>query len=509
MSFRNKWFRRLFHRRMIISVLIILQAAYMVWLVVSSSQVSQVVSRILTITSVLAVLYIVSHRDKAAHKALWIFLILSFPIFGGLLYVFVKFHSPTRRMRGNIQKAREKSAPLYKLPGDGYEAAKAEIPDHFSQVRYLQDHAGYPVYSGTRTTYLSPGETFLDELLIQLEKAEHYIFLEFFIVQEGKMWNSILEILKRKAAQGVKVRLIYDDLGCFFTLPNDYARQLEKLGIDCAIFNPFRPILTVKQNNRDHRKIVSIDGRVAFTGGINLADEYVNAYEKYGHWKDSAVMIEGKAAWSFTLMFLEMWQLCRKTDEDFTQYYFPCPVGSDGFVQPYSDNPVDKEHVCEHVYLQIINEAKDYIYINTPYLIVDDSMVSALCLAAKRGVDVRIVTPHRWDKWLVHMTTRSFYRELIDAGVKIYEYSDGFVHAKSFVCDDKIATIGTANLDFRSLYLHFECCAWIYGSAAVAQAKEDFLDTLKKCLHITEADCSNNPFMILLQEILRLFAPLL
>lgn len=220
-------------------------------------------------------------------------------------------------------------------------------------------------------------------------------------------------------------------------------------------------------------------------------------------------MIEGNAAWSFTLMFLEMWQVCKKCDEDFATYYLPNEMESDGFVLPYADSPMDKENVGEHVYLQILNEAKDYVYINTPYLIVDDSMVSALCLAAKRGVDVRIVTPHIWDKWAVHMTTRSYYRELIRAGVKIYEYTNGFIHAKSFVSDDCIATVGTTNLDYRSLYLHFECGAWIYKSAAVMQVKEDYLDTLPSCQPITEADCKANPIMKLFQEVLRLFAPLM
>ena len=296
-------------------------------------------------------------------------------------------------------------------------------------------------------------------------------------------------------------------------LPTDFVQKLDKVGIECAVFNPFRPFLTVKQNNRDHRKIVVIDGKAAFTGGINLADEYINAKEKYGHWKDSAIMLEGKAAWSFTLMFLEMWELCRHCDEDIASYYpwqfTDCEVPQDGLVQPYADSPMDSENVGEHVYLQILNEAKDYVYINTPYLIVDDSMVSALCLAAKRGVDVRIATPHRWDKWLVHMTTRSYYRELIRSGVKIYEYSSGFLHSKTFVSDDIIGTVGTTNLDFRSLYLHFECGTWMYGSRAVMQIKEDFLNTLPVCQRFEEKDCAKYLSSKLLQEILRLFAPLM
>ena len=508
-----RWLRKLFRRRMLVALLIIAQAAFFIWLVASGSMVSQRLSHILTITSILVVLYIVSKRDKGAYKTLWVFLILCFPILGGLLYLIVTCQTATRLMQRDIQNVQEKTQPLYDLPSDSYEEARNMTGSHFPQVRYLQDYVGYPVYSNTQTTYLSPGESFHERLLTQLEKAEHYIFLEFFIVQEGVFWDSILEILKRKAAAGVKVRLIYDDLGCFFLLPTDFVKQMATDGIECAIFNPFRPILTVKQNNRDHRKIVVIDGKVAFTGGINLADEYINAKEKYGHWKDSAIMLEGKAAWSFTLMFLEMWQLCKKCDEDIASYYpwqfTPCDIEPDGLVLPYADSPMDKENVGEHVYLQILNEAKDYVYINTPYLIVDDSMVSALCLAAKRGVDVRIVTPHRWDKWLVHMTTRSYYRELIRAGVKVYEYSNGLIHAKSFVSDDIIGTVGTTNLDFRSLYLHFECGTWMYGSRAVMQIKRDFLNTLPVCQQIEEKDCAKYLTSKLLQEILRLFAPLM
>ena len=509
MLLRQKWFRKLFRRRMLVAFLIVLQAALLVYAVAGSSIVSRRIGRLLTFISILSALHIVSKRDKGAYKTLWVFLILSFPIFGGLLYLLVNFQSPTHRMGKEIQKALDRSSPHYALPGDAFEDAKKNMDSHFAQVRYLQSYAKFPVYSGTRTQYFPLGEAFFAELLNQLEKAEKYIFLEYFIIQEGKMWNAILDILKRKASQGVQVRVMYDDLGCFFMLPVDYKKQLESVGIECAIFNPFRPLLTVKQNSRDHRKIAVIDGKVAFTGGINLADEYINAYEKHGHWKDTAVMVEGKAAWSFTLMFLEMWQVCTKREEDLAAFYVPYEVPSDGLVLPYADSPMDNDNVGEHVYLQILNEAQDYVYINTPYLIIDDSVVSALCLAAKRGVDVQIVTPHIWDKRLVHMTTRSYYRELIRAGVKIYEYSKGFIHAKSFVSDDCIATVGTTNLDFRSLYLHFECGTWLYKTAAVMQAKEDFLQTLDLCQPITDVDCKANPVTRLVQDILRLFAPLM
>ncbi len=509
----QRWLRVLFRRRVLTILLLVIQVYFLVTLVIGGSQISQNLSRLLTIISIIAVLYIVSRKDKGAYKTAWAILILTFPLFGGLMYILFNAQSSKWRFQKDVLHTQQKAKPLYDLPGVCYESATEQFPEHCTQIHYLQKYAGFPIYEGTQTQYLTPGERKLEVLLEELEKAEKYIFLEYFIVQEGVMWNSILEVLKRKAAQGVTVRLIYDDMGCFLTLPKDYAKQLKKYGIQCAVFNPFRPVLTVKQNNRDHRKIAVIDGKVAFTGGINLADEYINAIEKHGHWKDAAIMLKGKAAWSFALIFLQMWELCTKTDEDYETFYpwkeQECPVAAKGFVQPYADSPMDEENVGEHVYLQILNNAKEYVYINTPYLIVDDSVLSALCLAAKSGVDVRIVTPYRWDKWLVHMTTRSYYRELIKAGVKIYEYTNGFIHAKTFVSDDRTATVGTTNLDFRSLYLHYECGALLFDSSAVMEVKEDFLQTLEICQRVTQKDCDANIVVRLLQDVLRLFAPLM
>ena len=508
---KQKWFRALFRQRFLIILLLLIQASFLIYVLISSSITSTIISRSLTLVSLCVSVYVLTRRDTGAYKSTWIFLILLFPIFGGLFYLISEFQTSVRRFRKKTAHTEEKSRRLMTLPETGYDKAIEAHPECKRQFRYLQDFAGFPIYDSTKTKYLSPGEVKFDYLIRELEKAEKYIFLEYFIVQEGTMWNTILEILKRKAAEGVTVRLLYDDFGCFALLPKDYPKTLKKYGIECAIFNPFRPFLTIKQNNRDHRKIVSIDGKVAFTGGINLADEYINVKERHGHWKDASVMVEGKAAWSFTLMFLQMWELTNGTDEDYMTWYpwteQKCDIQGSGFVLPYADSPLDKENVGEHVYMQILNNAKDYVYINTPYLIIDDKMVSALCLSAKSGVDVRIVTPHIGDKWFVHATTRSYYRELIRAGVKIYEYTNGFIHSKTFVSDDRVATVGTTNLDFRSLYLHFECGAWMYDSEAVLELKEDFLKTLEICQPITSEDCKGNLFKRTVQDFLRIFAP--
>lgn len=510
---KRKWFRALFRRRIMIALLLLLQLMFLIYILNSSSRASEIINLILTAASFCVVLSIISKKDKGAFKLTWVFQILLFPVFGGLFYLLVNYQSSTRMFSKRVALTENKAKEFLTLPGTGYEAAAQAIPDHMPQIQYLQDFAGFPVYTGSSTKFLSPGEEKFEQLLKELEKAEKYIFLEYFIVCEGIMWNSILEVLERKAAQGVTVRLMYDDMGCFFLLPKDYPAQLKAMGIDCVVFNRFKPLLTTIQNNRDHRKIAVIDGKTAFTGGINLADEYINRYEKHGHWKDASIMIKGKAAWSFALMFLQMWELCTGINEDYASYYpwkeKPCPSQSDGFVQPYADSPMDKENVGEHVYLQIINNAKKYVYINTPYLIIDDSMVSALSLAAKSGVDIRIVTPHHWDKRLVHMTTRSYYPELLNAGIRIYEYTPGFIHSKTFVSDDQTATVGTTNMDFRSLYLHFECGVRMHGSKAVMEVRDDFMKTLELCQEITEADCRCGLLRRLGQNVLRIFAPLM
>jgi cardiolipin synthase len=507
------WARIVFERRVFVIAILLAQIAFVLFLIAGSSITFQYVNLAFSALSIVVCLHIINKKEKAAFKLTWIFMIMIFPIFGGVMYIFFYFQSSSKKLRRAVEACDRHLRPFGLLAGDMLPALTAEQEDCLPQVRYLQEYAGFPVFGHTRTEFFASGEAFFARLLPELEKAEHYIFLEFFILRQGKMLDPILEIMERKAKQGLDIRLIYDDLGCFMSLPMDFKQTLEAKGIQCIVFNPFKPILSSHQNNRDHRKIVSIDGKTAFTGGMNLADEYINAYNRYGHWKDAAIMIEGEAAWSLTLIFLNMWNLGKKQKDDPLRLYpwkdTPCTAPTDGYVQPYADSPVDDENVGEHVYIQIINKAREYVYINTPYLVVDDNLLSALTLAAKSGVDVRIITPHRWDKWVVAITSRSYYRHLVMAGVKVYEYSGGFNHSKTFVSDDRVATVGTTNLDFRSLYLHFECGVWIYKSRAVQSVKEDFLKTIPTCHRITLADCARNAFQRLLQDVLRVFAPLM
>ncbi|MDR0401266.1 MAG: cardiolipin synthase [Treponema sp.] len=510
---KKHWLRMVLRRRVFVISILLIQIGFLIFLIVGSSITFQHLSWALNVLSVTVCVYILNKNEKPAYKLTWIFLILMIPIFGGVLYVIFLIQSNPRKLRRNIEQMNQQSKDYFHLPGNSLPALVEEDRDFLPHARYLQNHAGFPVYGHTQTEYLPSGEAFFKRALEELEKAQRYIFLEFFILKPGHMLDSILEILERKAGAGVDVRLMYDDLGCFVSLPPDFARQLTDRGIKCSVFNSFRPILSTLQNNRDHRKLICIDGKIAFTGGTNLADEYINLEERFGHWKDTAIILRGEGAWSLTLIFLQMWNLQPGQQDNYPALYpwkdNPCTVESDGFVQPYADSPIDDENVGEHVYIQIINNAKDYVYINTPYLVVDDNLISALSLAAKSGVDVRIITPHRWDKKIVAIISRSYYRQLISAGVKVYEYTKGFNHSKTFVSDDRVATVGTTNLDYRSLYLHFECGVLLYRSRTVQSVKEDFLATLPRCREITLADCARNVFQRVIPDILRIFAPLM
>lgn len=507
------WFRKLFTRRIFVVVLLILQALLLAYLVGSTSQASGIVSVSLTVISTLVALYILSRPEKGPYRLTWIFVILSLPLFGGLLYLICQYQGSTRLSRLKFAKSQQSLDNLIMLPGNYIEPLVERYPEYTAQARYLSDHEGFPVSDCTEAEYLSPGERFYERVLEELKKAEKYIFIESFILQQGTMWDTVLELLAEKVERGVDVRLIYDDMGCFLKLPTDYRQYIESKGIKCIVFNPFRPFLSAIQNNRDHRKIVSIDGKVAFTGGNNFADEYINLVPRFGHWKDASVMLKGKAAWSLTVIFLELWSAHQDEDEDFESLYpwssEPLPEGGDGFSLVYADSPLDTEHVGSNVFLQMINSAKEYLYINTPYLIIDDTLLVALSLCAKSGVDVRIVTPGIADKKIVHATTRSYYRELVEAGVKIYEYTPGFMHSKTVIADDKTGIIGTTNFDYRSLYLHFECGALLFGCSAIGEVKADFLSTLSQCTQITQEACKKSLIYQLFQQFLRLFAPLL
>lgn len=456
-------------------------------------------------------LIVLNGRGDATVKLTWCILIAVLPVFGAAMYFFIQLDLGNRVNRKLLDTSIRAGEPFVPEQTDIYDRLWQEAPEICGLACYLRNFAMAPVYENTAVEYFPLGEDKFAGMVEELEKAEKFIFLEYFLVSEGYMWNTVLDILERKAARGVEVRLLYDGMNAYYNLPYSYPGKLEKKGIRCKMFAPVRPFVSTHYNNRDHRKILIIDGHTAFTGGINLEDCYINRGSRYGHWKDTAVMLKGDAARSFTLMFLQMWN-ATETIRDYAPYLVAPGSGkpAEGYVIPYGDSPTDGENVGKMVYLNILNQAKRYVYIMTPYLILDGEMTTALKFAAKRGVDVQLILPHIPDKRSAFALAQSHYGELLEAGVKIYEYTPGFVHAKVFLCDDEQAVVGTINLDYRSLYHHFECAAYLYRVPALREIREDFRVTRDKCHRIDRDDVKNRPLLRRLTGgLLKVFAPLM
>lgn len=499
-----------FSKMMIVAYLIILQLLFLFGLIFFLSSYSSLINLILRILSILMVIYIINKNDNPSYKLAWVSIILIVPLFGGVMYLMFGGQKVPKELRRQHKKTREGLLGHLIQEEDLLNKIHEEDKEAYKQAHYLFNNSGFPIYEHTQTTFLESGSAYYHALMKELRSAEKFIFMEYFILEEGFMWDSVLEVMADKAKQGVDVRMMFDDAGCITKLENDYALKIRKLGIKCKVFNPIRPRLAMQMNNRDHRKISVIDGKSAFTGGINLADEYMNLKEVYGHWRDQGIMIQGEAVYSFTLMFLQFWDYGEAKLSDYASYYVPFTGESDGYVQPFSDSPTDGECVGQTAHLNIIDSASDYIYIQTPYLILDDNMKEALQRAAKCGVDVRIIVPHIPDKKLVFQVTRANYRFLLKSGVRIYEYTPGFVHAKTILADDKSGVIGSINFDYRSYYLHFECGVYLYGSSALVELKEDFEKTLNECEEITyEKYMQASIFVRFFRSILNLFAPLM
>ena len=451
-------------------------AVQITWVVVFVNKLSEYyfwATVALRLLSVVALIFIINRRSNPAVKLAWTVPVLAFPLFGGIAYLLMGTKKPTKKMSKALTDEEKKNKIYVPNCENDLELIKEKSEYAYGQMKYMRD-MGFPVYKNTSAHYYPIGEEYFTALLEELKKAEKFIFMEYFIIAPGYMWDSILDVLKQKAKDGVDVRLMYDDIGCIRTLPAHYYKRIRENGIKCMVFNPCRIVAPITVNNRDHRKITVIDGNVAFTGGLNLADEYINKKNRFGHWKDTGISLTGEGVWAYTMMFLNMWNAFEHTDEDISVFMPDKKAESDGYIAPYGDSPLDDEVFSENVYINTINSAVKYVYICTPYLIVDSQTLTALCLAAKRGVDVRMITPGIPDKKMVYKLTRSHYPELIESGVKIYEYTPGFIHAKSFVADDKTAIVGTINLDYRSLYLHFECGCLFYESSIVNEVKKDF-----------------------------------
>lgn len=456
------------------------------------------------------VVHLINSPQDPSAKITWLIVIMILPVFGCLLYIYTRWDIGHRAVSRRVCQIQRES--MDRLPQDSavLQAVAKICPGAAALNHYAASCGCHPIYGGTSVTYFPLGENKWEAMLQELSKAEKYIYLEYFIVDEGEMWGRILEILAQKARQGVDVRVMYDGTCEFFLLPKTYPKQLEKLGIKCKVFAPVTPFVSTHYNYRDHRKIAVIDGQVAFNGGVNLADEYINKASRFGHWKDTAVMLRGSAVQSFTLMFLQMWNVSEK-QPDYAALEIPSePVPAAGFVMPYGDSPFDRERLGQRVYLDILNRAKTYVHIMTPYLILDNETENALYYAARRGVDVKLMLPGISDKAVANVLAKTHFAALVEAGVQVYTYTPGFIHAKVFVCDDMEAVVGTINLDYRSLYHHFECATYMLGVDAVAEIEKDFQTTLEKCAPVTKDTIKKEKWYTkLMGSILKAFAPLL
>lgn len=500
--------------RLFISILlIVIQLAILIGVVVFASS-KWYWTVIFNLISGIMAFFIVTRDENPAYKIAWMMVIMFLPIYGGLFYLMFGNKKVGRYAQRKISQIKNKYAdrlPVLPAPDlvvhealENYDSMLARQSDYISRI------SGFQVWRNTEVEYFPLGEYFFERLLVELRKAKKFIFLEYFIIGMGEMWDEVLSVLQQKLREGVSIRIMYDDFGSIKTVPAHFDRQLRAMGFKVAVFNPIQPHLNPKLNYRDHRKICVIDGNVGFNGGLNLADEYINREIRFGHWKDTAVMLRGDAVWNLSQMFLELWMFSANEYVDMLKFLPTLQCKTDGFVQPFGDSPLDDQNVAENAYIQIINCASNYVWITTPYLILDNEMITALRIAAQSGIDVRIITPYYPDKIYVHPVTRSNYKVLLEAGVKIYEYTPGFIHAKMFVCDDIVSIVGTTNMDYRSFYLHFECGVAFYGSSVVHQVREDIAKTLEVSREVSLKQVYATPLHTrLIRALLRLFAPLM
>lgn len=475
---------------------------------------------VIEVLKLVTLIYIVSSDAPAQYKISWLFFVGILPLIGIVCYIMFANKRPSKHKLSKVKPLQEAIDNVQNHEQNNeLDFSNLDHGEHAKLLsNYIKKESAIGITDGTSVNYYPLGDDAFPVMLEELKKAKHYIFIEYFIIAKGKMWNSMLDILVQKVKEGVDVRVMYDDVGSVATLPMNYAKTLQALGIKCIVFNKLRPLIDIKLNNRDHRKILVIDGHVGFTGGINLADEYINQEVRFGHWKDNCIKLEGKAVYGLTVLFLTLWCTLTKSnyDEVKSPKYYPetyadiSHIKNDGYVQPYTDIPLDEEPLGERVYMSIVQHAKKYVYITTPYLILDDEMANCLCLKAKEGVKVVLITPHIPDKKIVFGITRSNYKKLLTAGVKIYEYTPGFVHSKMFISDDVIGTVGTINLDYRSLYLHLENGTLLYQCSCLSEMKKDFEKSMSISQEITLKDYNSWSMAKRFGWLLvRIFAPLL
>ena len=514
-AFKKGIISMVFSRFGIVLVLLALQILVLLGLFLKFSQLAPHYYIISAVFYTLVSTAIVNSDHDASSKITWLTIMAFLPIFGALLYIYTTVDIGHRILKKRVTHILKNTKNKITQDKSVIDKAEEICPDVADLNYYLNKSGRFPLYENTDVTYYPIGEKMFQSMLVELDKAKDFIFMEYFIVDDGYMWDNILEVLIKKANEGVDVRVMYDGTCEFALLPRTYPSSLEKLGIHCKVFSPVSPFISTHYNYRDHRKIMVIDGKTAYNGGINMADEYINYTHKYGHFKDVGVMLKGDAVDSFTLMFLQMWSV-NERHCDFSKYLnvgdSPSAGGyfSNGFVMPFGDCPLDEYDVGKSVYMDILNRAKDYVYIMTPYMIMDGELENSLTFSAERGVDVRIILPHISDSFVAQALAKTHYKKLLDAGVKVYEYTPGFVHAKVFVSDDVKSVVGSINMDYRSLYHHFECATYMYGTRCIEDIKSDYKDTLAKCQQVTYESIKNDKWYIkLIGKVLKFVAPLI
>lgn len=510
---KKKFFKMVFSRAGIFVILILIQLLVFLGIPYYLKEYATFIYSAMSVMEIVVLVYIINTEGNPAFKMTWMLCVMALPVIGTVFYIYVHLQLETRFVQNRLAALRMETEPYMDQDEKVTEALWASKSANAQLSYYLSHQLGFPTYRNTEVEYFPVGEDKFASMIKGLEKAEKFIFMEYFIVEEGIMWDTILEILKRKVNEGVEVRFMYDGMCAFDLLPYSYPKKLQKFGIKCKMSNKIRPFVSTIQNNRDHRKICVIDGQTGYVGGVNLADEYINEKERFGHWKDTAVLLRGDAVQSLTMIFLQMWDVDMRGVEPYGKYLTKKAESLNdrlGYVIPYADSPFDHENVGEEVYFHILNHAKKYVHIMTPYLILDNEMLTTLIRAAKSGIEVIIIMPHIPDKWYAFAVAKTYYKELIEGGVQIYEYTPGFVHAKVFVSDDDTATVGSINLDFRSLYLHFENGVFIYDNPEVQKVEEDFQNTLAKCHKVTVTEVRNRGVLMKVAgQVLRLVAPLM
>jgi cardiolipin synthase len=510
----RKTLKVLTSRKVITGVLILVQIAWLVILFWGLLENNAWLGTVSGLLSVLIILFIVNKSDSPAYKIGWILFIMVLPLFGGPAYLIFGNKRPARKLRRSLEQEHNRSLPTLVQDEEVLGKLSDLSPRMAGTARFVTHVGQSPVHGDTDARYYPLGDDMFPDMLKDMEAAERFIFLEYFILEEGEMWSAMLRILTEKAEQGVDVRLLYDDVGSVSLLPIDFPARMEALKIKCMSFNRFVPLISLVMNNRNHRKILVVDGVVGYTGGINLADEYINRVNRFGHWKDSGVRLMGDGVWNLTQLFLEMWNALKPevVDPDLSAY-MPRrirrdPAPGEGFVQAFGSSPLEDVSLAENLYIDLLGQACRSAYICTPYLLIDSELQTALCSAARRGVKVCLFTPGIPDKKIVYQMSRSYYPPLLQAGVQIYEYSPGFLHAKSIVVDESVALVGTINLDYRSLYLHFECGALLYNTPCIRDLWADMLALVEQCRRVSLEDCRRGLLGGLADAVLRLFAPL-